>query len=100
MCVAALVVALLGHVRLSAEDREEPPRADPVLTVRVPETLIQQVRPGLACQVRIDALPGRVFKGKVKSEPDVKAYRAKVQITDPVEGLNLNGLSGELTLGS
>jgi multidrug efflux pump subunit AcrA (membrane-fusion protein) len=76
-----------------------------VVNVRFPEAVIHHVKKGLPCQVLVDALPARVLNGKVtavsavaspqdSAAPDVKVYQTWVEITDPVEGLNLKpGLS-------
>jgi multidrug efflux pump subunit AcrA (membrane-fusion protein) len=65
---------------------------------------------GLPAEVRVDAAPGKVFKGHVKSissvaaqqdwmSPDVKVYQAYVEIDDSVKELKLKpGLSAVCTI--
>ncbi|GAB5389261.1 MAG: hypothetical protein Alpg2KO_22290 [Alphaproteobacteria bacterium] len=71
------------------------PTADGMIAViRVPESRLRLVRPGLPVQMSVDALPGQVFNGTVKSvavlpdaaaqmlNPDLKVYDTVVELTD------------------
>lgn len=66
-------------------------------TVSLHESVLKQVRPGLTCDVRVDAVPGHVFHGAVLSvavlpdqnswfaNPNTRLYTTMVQIFDGVE---------------
>lgn len=81
-----------------------------LVNIRVHEAFINQMRNGLPCQVRVDAVPGKMLKGQVKNianaaapqdwlSPDVKVYQAYVEIEDEVAKLKLKpGLSAVTTI--
>jgi HlyD family secretion protein len=81
-----------------------------LVNVRIHEALINHVRTGLPCTVRVDAVPGKVLKGHVKSvaaaaaqqdwmSPDVKVYESYIEVDDKVSGLLLKpGLSAVTTI--
>ncbi len=80
------------------------------VNLRVHEAFINLMRPGLPCNVRVDAVGNKLLKGHVKNvaaaaapqdwmSPDVKVYQAYVEIDDPVEQLRLKpGLSAVTTI--
>jgi multidrug efflux pump subunit AcrA (membrane-fusion protein) len=108
----AAIIAQGEPVREGQKLLSIPDLSHMVINVHVAETLISHVKQGQTCQVRVDALPGKVLNGKVKSvaavpalrdwaSPDVKAYQTVVEITDSVERLNLKpGLSGVVTIAT
>jgi RND family efflux transporter MFP subunit len=78
---------------------------DMVIGVRVHEAMISTVRLGQTAAVRIDALPGKVFRGKVTQvspvasasdwmQKDVKVYPVTIAIEDAPPILK-PGMSGE-----
>lgn len=66
-------------------------------TVSLHESVLKQVRAGMECDVKVDAVPGHVFHGKVTSvavlpdqnswfaNPNTRLYTTMVQIFDAVE---------------
>src|SRR5262249_50782902 len=78
--------------------------------LRVHEAFINNIRVGLPVTIRVDALPGETLKGHVKSvdnvaqpqdwlSPDVKVYKAYVEIDDSLSGKGLTpGLSAVCTI--
>jgi multidrug efflux pump subunit AcrA (membrane-fusion protein) len=104
------VVAKGEPVQFGQKMLSMPDLSHMVVNVHVPEAYIAHVNPALPCQIRVDALPGKVLMGKVRDvasvasiphplTPEVKAYRTIVEITDPVEGLKLKpGLSAAVTI--
>jgi len=81
-----------------------------LVNLRIHEAFINQMKDGLPTSIRVDAVPGKLLKGHVKSvaqvaspqdwmSPDVKVYQAYVQIDEPVEQLKLKpGLSSVCTI--
>jgi multidrug efflux pump subunit AcrA (membrane-fusion protein) len=81
-----------------------------LVNVRIHEAFINQMKDRLPVTVRVDALPGKSLKARVKSvanvasqqdwmSPDVKVYQAYVEIKDSLEGLKLKpGLSAVCTI--
>jgi multidrug efflux pump subunit AcrA (membrane-fusion protein) len=81
-----------------------------LVNVRIHEAFINHMKVGLPVTVRVDAVPGKTFKGHVKSvanvaspqdwmSPDVKVYQAYVEIDENVESLKLKpGLSAVSTI--
>jgi len=81
-----------------------------LVNVRIHEAFINQMRKGLPCSIRVDAVAGKMLKGHVKSvanaaaqqdwmSPDVKVYQASIEIDDSVEQLMLKpGLSAVTTI--
>ncbi len=81
-----------------------------LVNVRIHEAFINQMKDGLPVTVRIDAVPGKSLRARVKSvanvasaqdwmSPDVKVYQAYVEIKSSVEGLKLKpGLSASCTI--
>lgn len=78
---------------------------------RIHESLISRVREGLPARIRVDALPGKVFTGKVMTvssvpvegnwmRPDLKEYSCVVSIdSKPGENLSLKpGLTAEVEI--
>jgi len=78
---------------------------------RIHESLVSRVRPGLPARIRIDAVPGKVFQGKVMSissvpvdgdwmRPDLKEYSCVVGIDyTPGEDTQLKpGLTAEVEI--
>lgn len=76
------------------------PTADSyVAAVKVHETSLEKIRPGLPVQITVDALPGRVYTGKVASiaplpdpmslfmNPDLKVYNTQILIEGAVSEL-------------
>jgi multidrug resistance efflux pump len=79
-----------------------------VLATRVHEAMISSVKVGQAAQVRVDALPDKVMKGKVKTvatvasqtewmASDVKVYAVTITIEAPPEGLKPD-MTGEVQI--
>ncbi|MBA3314675.1 MAG: efflux RND transporter periplasmic adaptor subunit [Planctomycetaceae bacterium] len=79
--------------------------------VRIHESLVSRVRTGLPARIRIDAVPGKVFRGKVLSvssvpvngdwmRPDLKEYACAVSIDyTPGEDAQLKpGLTAEVEI--
>lgn len=79
--------------------------------LRIHESLISRVQPGLPARVRVDALPGKVFTGKVLSvsavpvsgswyRPDLKEYSGVVSIDyAPGEDIRLKpGLTADVEI--
>jgi len=76
-----------------------PTAEDMMAVVKVHESRLDKVRPGLPVRLTIDALPGREFKGKVLRiaplpdatnmwmNPDLKVYTTEIQIDRNSEGL-------------
>ncbi|MCZ6597380.1 MAG: hypothetical protein O7B99_07075 [Planctomycetota bacterium] len=68
------------------------------------ESVVEKVLEGMPCVIHVDALPGRIFTGRVKfkavlpdqnswwANPDLRVYRADVEILENLEGLN-SGMS-------
>ena len=87
-----------------------PDLSNMLVNLRIHEAFINNMKDGLISTVRVDAVPGKVLKGHVKSvaqvasqqdwmSPDVKVYQAYVQIDEPVEQLKLKpGLSAGCTI--
>src|SRR5262249_54331600 len=81
-----------------------------LVALRVHEAFINNIRVGLPVTIRVDALPGETLKGHVKSvdnvaqpqdwlSPDVKVYKAYVEIDDSLSGKGLKpGLSAVCTI--
>ena len=81
-----------------------------LVSLRIHEAFINYIRPGLPVTVRVDALSGETLKGHVKSvdnvaqpqdwmSPDVKVYKAYVEIDDTLSGKGLKpGLSAVCTI--
>lgn len=78
---------------------------------RIHESLVSRVRPGLPARIRIDAVPGKIFRGKVMSvssvpvdgdwmRPDLKEYSCIVSIEyTPGEDTQLKpGLTAEVEI--
>src|SRR5262249_18261867 len=112
---ADVVLHKVGHKDLQLKVLERGNLSDKTQTLvntRVGERVVGHVKPGRTCEVRIDALPGKVLKATVKSVakvprvgefsiPGVKVYDTVVEITDPVEGLNLKpGLTAVVTINT
>lgn len=67
--------------------------------VKVHESSLAKIRPGLAARLAADALPGRAFEGRVTSiaplpdaqsmwmNPDLKVYNTSIEITSDADGL-------------
>jgi hypothetical protein len=80
-----------------------------VVNTKVHEALISRVKAGQEAQVRVDAFPDRVLKGRVKhvanvsakseswSSTDVKVYPTAVEIEDEFDGLRPD-MSAEVTI--
>ncbi len=75
---------------------ELPDMSQMMVEIKIHESRVRQVRPGMPAQVRIESLPDRQFRGVVKKiaplpdtnsryyEPDLKVYNAEVWIeNDP-----------------
>ena len=87
-----------------------PDLSNMLVNLRIHEAFINHMKDGLVATVRVDAVPGKVLKGHVKSvaqvastqdwmSPDVKVYQAYVQIDESVEQLKLKpGLSAGCTI--
>lgn len=87
----------------SVRERQEiiylPTTASVMAEVSVHESNLDRVRPGLPARVTVDALPGRVFTGRVTfvaplpdqqsvwMNPDLKVYKTQIDISGEVEGL-------------
>jgi multidrug efflux pump subunit AcrA (membrane-fusion protein) len=81
-----------------------------LVNLRIHEAFINHMKDSLPATIRVDAVPGKVLKGHVKSvaqvaspqdwmSPDVKVYQSYVQIDEPVEQLKLKpGLSSVCTI--
>src|SRR5258705_7537009 len=66
------------------------------LTLKVHESRVNQVRPGQAAYIVLDALPDKRFRGHVnwiaplpdssslRGDPNLKVYLTEVRITDPL----------------
>lgn len=76
---------------------------DPLLAVlNVPERELSIMRPGLAARMRVDALPGEVFEGKVaRVSPVVEAgtgtFRVTTEFRDPAGRLK-SGMFGRIEI--
>lgn len=68
------------------------------VVAKINESRIDLVRPGLACRVEIDALPGVELKGVVRRVSEyplptstysshIKDYATEIEIVEPIEGL-------------
>ncbi|HXG12197.1 MAG TPA: efflux RND transporter periplasmic adaptor subunit [Gemmataceae bacterium] len=80
-----------------------------VVNTKVHEALISRVRVGQEAQIRVEAFPDRVLKGRVKSvanvaakpdgwsSTDVKVYQTYVEILDEFDGLRPD-MSAEVTI--
>lgn len=87
-----------------------PDLSNMLVNLRIHEAFINHMKDGLPATIRVDAVPGKVLKGHVKSvaqvaspqdwmSPDVKVYQSYVQIDEPVEQLKLKpGLSSVCTI--
>jgi HlyD family secretion protein len=87
-----------------------PDLSNMLVNLRIHEAFINHMKDGLPTTIRVDAVPGKVLRGHVKSvaqvaspqdwmSPDVKVYQSYVQIDEPVEQLKLKpGLSAVCTL--
>ncbi len=70
-----------------------------IVQVDVHESLVKKVKPGQNASIKLDAIPGRVFTGRVESvssvpstsnswmNPDLKVYPAEVSINEEVEDM-------------
>ena len=104
-------------IQLGASIRERKPIINlPDLTqmkvdARIHESLVSRVREGLPARVRVDAVPGKVFSGKVKSissvpvngdwmRPDLKEYSCIISLDyTPGEDVTLKpGLTAEVEI--
>jgi RND family efflux transporter MFP subunit len=81
-----------------------------VVGTRVHEAQISSIRPGQLVQVRVDAFPEKVFRGKVANvasvasqvdwaRADIKVYPVTISIDEPVPGLK-PGMSAEVRIGT
>ena len=81
------------------------PNADGMLVQsKLHESVLEQVQVGQACTVKVEALPGQVFEGRVVSvallpdqtsrwmNPNLKIYNTYIQIDNPDPALR-NGMS-------
>ena len=89
--------------------------AHPYLDVYVPELRMSEARRGAAVEVRVDAYPGRLFKGAVGHVASVAeftpknvqtadqrarlVFRVRIEVEDP-EGLLRPGMPGEAVFGT
>lgn len=67
--------------------------------IKVHESALEMVTPGLVARITVDALPGRVFRGRVARisplpdaqnlwlNPDLKVYDTEVHLEGPLDGL-------------
>jgi HlyD family secretion protein len=105
---AGPVVAVGEPVREGQKLMRIPDLSRMVVTVRVPEAVITRVRAGQAAVVRIDAFPGREFRGTVRQVAavpsrqdwlmaDMKTYPVQVALDGTAEGLR-PGMSADVTL--
>jgi multidrug efflux pump subunit AcrA (membrane-fusion protein) len=81
-----------------------------LVNVSIHEAFINHMKVGLPCNVRVDAVPGKVLRGHVKNvaaaaaqqdwmSPDVKVYQSYIEIDDSTESLSLKpGLSAVTTI--
>jgi RND family efflux transporter MFP subunit len=70
--------------------------------VDVPESDVARIRNGSAARIRVDALPGRLFKGTVSRfsralDPATRTMRTEVLIANP-DGVLAPGMFGRITL--
>jgi len=89
-----------GRVVREREELIYLPTADAMTAeIKIYESNLQKVRPGMEARVTIDALPGRVFSGKVATiaplpdaqslwmNPDLKIYTTQIHLDGGGEGL-------------
>lgn len=93
--VVAAVLAEAGQVvaagqavlRLALDEEKD-------VAVAVPENRLDEFRAGLPVEVRLWALPGRTFSGRVRevspqADPVTRTYAARVTVTDPDAAIRL-----------
>lgn len=75
-----------------------------VVIAEVPEARVSEVREGLDCEARFDAVPGVVFRGKVKAlasslSAESRTLQVAFDVEDPAHTLR-PGMSGVVGLGA
>ncbi len=70
-----------------------------MVEVKVHESNLEKVKPDLPVRIKVDAMRGKVFEGRVKKiaplpdaqsvwlNPDLKVYNTQIEITGPPDGL-------------
>ncbi len=105
---AAPIVAVGEPVRAGQKLVQVHAQESFVLRTNVHEAVVAQLRAGQPASVRIDAFPGRVLQGKIKSvSPQasqeawlgrgIKVYPVEVELTERLPGLR-PGMTGEVRI--
>lgn len=88
-------VSIGGEVRERQEIISIPGAGGMLAEASIHESVLKQVRAGLACIIRVDAVPGREFGGRVNfvaplpdqnswwANPNLRVYRSEVAIDNP-----------------